>query len=738
MRFLALLFATLALPGSFSSARASQVKATLLPTQRGIAPGSAATFLLRLEHAEKWHTYWVNPGEAGNPTRIVWALPEGWTATEPRWPAPRRFFLQEIVNYGYAGVAHILVDLTPPADAPPGEVEVSAKLRWLECDDESCVPGSAEVRARIAVRPGEAQPDPAQTQALTQALAALPQPPPTGFVFTASVDGNDWVLRVQAPASAGELSAAYFYAAEADWVNAAKPQAWTREGDAHLLRVTLAEGAAPPALPTGVLETVSAWPGAAGRALAVHIAPPSPATPPVSAVAVPSPIPTSPAPEPVGWLIILGSFLGGLLLNLMPCVFPVISLKVMSFVQQAHGDPRQALRHGMVFAAGVLISFWVFAALILGLKAAGQSVGWGFQFQDYRMPIGMSFLFLLLALNFFGVFEFGGSLTGLGQEAQAKSGYAGSFNSGVLAVLVATPCTGPFMGGAIGAALNQPGGVTVLIFSLLGLGMAFPYLILGARPKLLEVIPRPGEWMNSFKQALGFFMLGTVVFMYAILADQKPAAALVYLTGGLILAALGVWFYGRWGSYERPPRTRRLAAVAGLLGVGGGIAVALSFPEPRGLSTLDEATVAGLRERGFVRHHEYAPEALAELERIGLPVLWKPWDAAQVSAWQAEGRPVFIDFTATWCATCQVNKRSSLRQAEVERAFVQAGVEVMLADFTNEDPAILAELQRHGYAGVPLYLLYGRQPGQPPRILPNTLTPGIVLDAVRELGPAVK
>ena len=716
----------------------AKVKASLVAGVESLQPGTPAPFLVKLDHPEHWHTYWPNPGEAGKSTTLAWTLPAGWKVEGPAWPSPKKFVQQGLVNYVHEGELLLPITLTPPAGAPTGEVELKAALEWLECDDENCVPGAASLSLRVLVK---AEAPKALNEALrAKAESALPVRP-AGYRFSASKSGENLLLAITAPPG-DAIPSAHFFPVSDSLIDPAADQGWAKTAEGYALTVPLQdEKAALPAVIEGVLVAPAAWQGAEGnKGLKVSTA--DPATPPPApspSAAVPAASPTPPAvadagSAPVGFLLLLGAFVGGLLLNLMPCVFPVISLKVMSFVQQAHGDPRKAFKHGLVFAFGVLLSFWVFAAIILALKSAGQSVGWGFQFQDHRMSIAMAFLFTLLALNFFGVFEFGNSLTGVGMEAQSKEGYAGSFYSGVLAVLVATPCTGPFMGGAIGAALNQPGAVTVLIFTLLGLGMALPYLLMGAFPKSLDFIPRPGEWMNTFKQVLGFLMLATVVFMYAILADQKPASALVYLTGGLILAGFGAWVFGRWGEISRPARTRAVAAILGLLTVAGGVKVALSFPEPGTLATLTKEQLGEIRAKGYVRHHDYPSAAdQAELSKLGVAVLWKPWSAARVAELQAEGKAVFVDFTATWCATCQVNKRAALHKAEVEKAFVAAGVEVLEGDFTHPDEAILQELKRYGRAGVPLYLLHGKQAGQPPVVLPNTLTPGVVLDALKAL-----
>jgi len=441
-----------------------------------------------------------------------------------------------------------------------------------------------------------------------------------------------------------------------------------------------------------------------------------------------------PPPVRMGLLkAILMGLVGGMILNLMPCVFPVISLKIMGFVQAAQGSRRKAVQHGLVFALGVLLSFWALALVIIGIKMGGKEVGWAFQFQEPRFVIFMAILFTLIALNMFGLFEMGTSLQRLGGRLGSGNEWAGSFFSGVLATLVATPCTGPFMAPVVGWALSQSGGVILTILTALGVGMSLPYVLLSLSPALMKRVPRPGPWMESFKQFLGFVLLAFSGIMAWVLGKQAGLDALTLLLAGLYLLAMGSWVMGRWGALHRPPRVQWTGRILGLLLIAGGILCALSYRPPLSAERLDPQTLAAIQARGEpVHYRDYTPEAAQRLEEAGIAVLWKPWSPAAVEALRAAGRPVFVDFTAAWCMICQANKAAT-HASSVEHAFADTGVAALEADWTKRDDLIRQELEAFDRSGVPLYLLYPPD-GSPPRILPQNLTPRILLDALRDAG----
>jgi thiol:disulfide interchange protein DsbD len=398
------------------------------------------------------------------------------------------------------------------------------------------------------------------------------------------------------------------------------------------------------------------------------------------------------------------AFAGGLILNLMPCVLPVLSLKVMSFVRHGGESRLGALRHGLAFALGVLVFFWILAGALLALRASGQQIGWGFQLQSPPFVVVLSGLFLLVALNLFGVFEVGQSLTAMANLTTKTNGLSSSFWSGALATIVATPCTAPFMGSALGFALGQPAWSTLLVFSVLGLGMAAPYLLLSASPPLLKLLPRPGRWMEALKQAMGFPMLGTVVFLVWVFGRQTGMTAMTWLLAALLLIAAGAWLYGRGRLPQNSPRWR--------LGLLTSAAALVSFGFLLGLAQAQ------------------ASPAVTEARRTDR---WEPYSERRLAELRAAGTPVFVDFTADWCLTCQVNERVALQHPAVQERLERAGVAMMKADWTLRDERVTQALAGHGRQGVPLYVLYGKVQDAPPRLLPEVLTPGLVLRALDEV-----
>jgi len=394
-------------------------------------------------------------------------------------------------------------------------------------------------------------------------------------------------------------------------------------------------------------------------------------------------------------------------------VLPVLSLKVLAFVRHGGGE-RGAWRHGAAFTAGVLVFFWLLAGMLLALRAGGERVGWGFQLQHPSFVVFLSGLFLLLALNLFGVFELGHSLVAAGGLVAGRTGLLSSFGSGALATLVATPCTAPFMGSALGFALGQSTAVTMLVFTFLGLGMAAPYLLLSVFPGLLRFVPRPGAWMVAFKQLMGFFMLGTVVVLVWVFGRQVGVDGMALLLAALILIGLGGWVYGRGGTPDRPRRSRLMATASAVLLVAGGLAL------------------------GFAQAQVPTPTpGAAGAQSSGDGLRWEPFSPARLQELRQQGTPVFMDFTADWCLTCQVNERMALNRADVVERFRREGIVALRADWTRKDDAITQALLGYGRQGVPLYVLYGPRPGAPPELLPEVISPGMVLGAIERQVTAV-
>ncbi|MEY3607777.1 MAG: hypothetical protein RLZZ447_565, partial [Verrucomicrobiota bacterium] len=405
----------------------------------------------------------------------------------------------------------------------------------------------------------------------------------------------------------------------------------------------------------------------------------------------------APAAAPLAGTLLL-AFLGGLILNLMPCVFPVLGLKVLGFVEQAGRQRSRVALHGLVFTAGLMMSFWALATVLALLRAGGDELGWGFQLQSAPFVYGLAVLLLVFALNLSGLFEFGLAATAVGGELQAKDGYVGSFFTGVLATVVATPCSAPFLAPALGAALTVPLFQSFLLFTAIGLGLAAPYLLFSVFPDLVRVLPRPGAWMETFKQLMAFPLYGTVGYLVWVLAAQTSEEGFLHLLLSLVVVAFAVWLYGRWTAPEARPRRPR-AAVAAVV-VGGVLALWLGWP--RAVPAPGAATAE---------------------------VTWEAWSPEAVARLRAEGRTIYVDFTARWCATCQTNKRVVFGSGEVRRVFAERRIATLRADWTNRDPRITAELARYQRSAVPFNVIW--QPGRAePVILPELLTPGIVLDAL--------
>lgn len=650
------------------------------------ADATEVVVALRLEHQPKWHTYWLQPG-TGLPTSLAWDLPEGWSAGDIRWPAPKRVYdtAGNLAGHGYEGVVYLPISLTPPRGLAPGQpVTLRAKAEWLMCKD-ICIPGDADLALTLTpldpAAPATQQvTDSPEGEGLLATLDALPRPVPADWSVTVvrpADSARRLILGWTAPAApAGE--AWYF---DADAV-IAYDQPQPREnapGGVASLALAVADYAEPfPARLRGLLVFED------GTAYEVD-------QPVVLAAASPTAAPAPAASLPA---LLALAFIGGLILNLMPCVFPVLGLKVMGFVQQAGQDRKKITAHGLVFTGGVLLSFWLLAGALAALRSGGSQLGWGFQLQEPAFVFALAAVLLAFAVNMSGAFEFGLRATAVGGDLQQKQGYSGSFFTGVLATVVATPCSAPFLAPALGAALSLPTAASFVVFTAIGLGLSTPYLVLAAWPGALRLLPRPGAWMETFKQGMAFLLYATVALMVWILAGQLSGEALLSALLALSGLAFALWLYGRATAPSARPRP--VTFVVSLLLVVG----ALAYGWPRAA----------------------APDA----------VVWEPWSAERVAELQKQNRPIYVDFTARWCFTCQTNKKAVFGgpgSGEVLKTFQTRNVATLRADWTNRDPLITAELARWQRAAVPFNLLY--LPGlAEPKILPEILTPGVVLDAL--------
>jgi thiol:disulfide interchange protein/DsbC/DsbD-like thiol-disulfide interchange protein len=688
--------------------KTQHVEAELIAERAAAQPGKPVVVGLKLRMEPQWHTYWKNPGDSGLPTKIQWILPEGWKAGEIQWPYPQKLPVGPLMNYGYEDEVVLLSEITPPASAAAGPANLKAKAEWLVCKD-ICIPEKGELDLVLPVAAAEGAPNPRAEAPIARARNQLPVAM-TGWKYDAAISGKTLVVRMTAPPGTTPPAKLFFFPEREMLIEPAAPQTVTREGQSVRIEMRLAEPVATGVTSVaGVAVSDAGWPGTQGRKAVSVVAPVGAGHGAAGILGGGSAAGGSSTPGDRSALggstlaALAFAFLGGILLNLMPCVFPVLGIKVMGFVRHAHGDARALRVQGIVFALGVLLSFLGLAGLMLGLRAGGTQLGWGFQLQSPPVVMLLAALFFVLALNLSGVFQWGAFAQSMTSRMSARGRNADAFLSGVLASVVATPCTAPFMGAAVGFTVSQGPALALAVFLTLGFGMALPVLLLAFFPALLRRLPKPGAWMETFKQVLAFPLYATVAWLAWVLGAQAGNDAVLALMGGLVLVAMGAWVYGRWahaGSLWQP-------AVAVLFTVAG---VALAWPGP---DTAPGTAVARAGE---------------------LP--WQPWSPEKVSELTAQGRPVFVDFTAAWCVTCQVNKRVALHNEAVIQAFALRDMAALKADWTRQDPRITEALAALGRNAVPVYAIYA--PGSAtPRLLPEVLTPSLVLDEIARL-PAGK
>lgn len=704
-RFLAKLLAAFTLawaaPAAAQPVDTGHLVAELVARDQSIAPGSTTYVALRQKIDKGWHTYWRNSGDSGEATRIAWTLPSGWTAGEIVWPAPHRQPTGPLMNYGYTDEVLLPVPLTAPASAKPGEtVVLKAHATFLVCE-EICVPEEAELSLSLPVDEGLAEPNPEWSGPIAKTLASAPAP--AGLTGVFAKQGPTLALAITGPALKGvDLSDAYFFPFDSTVIDHAKPQAIERGPDGLTLTLTAGYAFQQPQTPSalaGVLSLggksyeVAAGEGALPAGASGLGPPPKPSGGASGSLSLP--------------LAAAFAFLGGLILNLMPCVFPILAMKAASLAGHAH-ERRAAQGQGLAFLVGVLATFLALALVLIAVRAGGAAVGWGFQLQSPPVVAGLALLMLAVALNLSGVFEVGASLQGVGTGLAGRRGLAGAFFTGALAVVVAAPCTAPFMAPALGWALTQSAPAALTVFLALGLGFAAPFALAAFLPGLLARLPKPGSWMDGFKKLLAFPMYGAAAWLVWVLTLQAGDTALARIFMAAIVLALGAWLLG-------VAQRRHASGAAGLVPAAVGavltLAAALAALWPNYGEPGAAVAASGGGGVAHVPYEAYSPERLA--------------------AAQAAGKPVFVNFTAAWCVTCQVNERVALTSQAVADAFQDTGAVYLKADWTRKDAEIEAELARHGRAGVPLYLVYGAKGGEGV-ILPQLLTEGLVVRALKD------
>lgn len=655
-----------------SIAKTPQLTVELIAEPTPIISGKTLTVALRLIPVPGWHIYWKNPGDSGLPPSVTWKLPSGWTAGPLQFPFPEKILLPPLVSYGYEQETLLLTTFTiPDYEKIPSSFPIEADVEWLVCK-ETCLPGKTHLNLTLSTEP---KPN-IDLQGLFDDVRKDLPISLSHIPISAKTEGSVLQLTVQPQTKVGPLN----FFPEADFLDEFKLSK-TEVLSSGKLQLTLhlkEKAKLSPSL-QGVLVAENPWDTSGHRALAISVDLKSPSTS-TSRLS----------------LTLLFAFLGGLILNVMPCVFPILSLKALHLVQISSESRSAARREGIAFSFGVLLSLLALAGLLIILRASGQSLGWGFQLQSPPVVWLLLALLLALSLNLLGVFEFQSLLGGLAAKKKSQ-GWAGAFASGLLAVAVASPCTAPFMGVALAAAFALPPHTTLLIFSFLAFGFALPVLLFSFFPAFLSFLPKPGAWMNTFKKILSIPMLAAVLWLAWVAYRLSGTSAILPAVLGTIALSLGLLLYGRSQHSFPPSSTLRW----------GGLALVL-------LAAVIPATVLKTASTELVSHH---PDHL-------------PWSEEEVARQLAAGHTVFIDFTAAWCLTCQVNERLTLSHPDVQAAFRANNIAFLVADWTRRDPAITSALHEYGREGVPTYVILRPSPNSTPQLLPEIITPSIVLKSL--------
>ncbi|MEN6625182.1 MAG: thioredoxin family protein [Candidatus Sumerlaeia bacterium] len=739
--------------GLLDQAEEDYVQPTLVADVSSVEPGATFRLGVLYKMDPEWHIYWQFPGDSGQAPEIEWRLPAGFTAGPIQWPVPERMTLSDIVGYGYNEQVLLFMTVTAPRDLPAGPIEIGASTSWLSCREE-CVPGGPK-ELKLALTAG-ARKDSAEKALFDTFQALVPKPANKELTFkydgpkTADAGTSVAATITVTPAAGWKIDTAAVSAHEpsvgtyplfsepwkTDKSHAGKPV--VTESEARFAWVFTALPKAPAA--TAPIALVARVPltgpngekqvGVGAFSLPLEVAGAAPA-PAATATAKPA-VKTAAAEklpaagEPIFSFLkeeraddnsflklLLFAFLGGMILNIMPCVLPVLSLKVMSFVRQAGEEPGRVWRLGMTFGAGVVASFMALALVVIGLKIAGTQVGWGFQMQEPRFVIVMTAVVVALGLSLFGVYEIGlpGSAAGTMDRASRKEGYAGAFFNGILITALATPCTAPMLGPALGFAFLQPASVILLFFLAISLGLAFPYVLLTSNPRLIKWMPKPGAWMNTFKQFMGFLMLGTAIWLLWILSGQVGSDGVIVTLAFMLLLGVACWLIGHAFDYGTKPAQQRLYSVLAIVLVAGGY---FYLPER-------------YLER-FNTTNEQAPAKQAVAAAGEIP--WEPFSIARVEDLVAQKRLVFLDFTADWCATCKVNEAGVMSTDRIRQAFEKYNVAPVRGDWTRRDKTIGAVLSYFKQGGVPLYVIFPAGHPEDYILLSQILTIGQVEDAL--------
>jgi thiol:disulfide interchange protein len=686
---LALCASALAFTSALAQNAADLVKVELLAEPAAIKPGEPFAVGIKLSMKEHWHTYWRNPGDSGEPTQVTWKLPQGFVAGDIEWPAPALIRVGPAANFGYEGSTILLARLTPPRDVRPGTtVSLAADVSYLVCE-KICIPGEASVALSLPVSEAGA---PSQTNAaFDTGRSRLPQPSPWSATF--GTDEKTIRLSLRARDLRGDaIRSATFFPYDNTLIDNAARQILRTDGQTTQLTIERSQIAK--SIPRRI-DGVLVLEEDIGGKIAPH-----------AFVIEATPSAASAAGEGGMTLLyaVMSALIAGVILNFMPCVFPVLSIKILHLTEQREETPGRVRLHGIAYALGILACFSILAGVLHGLRAGGAEIGWGFQLQSPLMVASLAFILFALALSLSGILTIGTSLTRVGgNRLLQQGGLSGSFFAGVLATVVATPCTAPFMGASIGFALVQPFVVGLAVFLALGLGLALPFLVLAFVPGLQRLLPRPGRWMETLKQLLAFPLYATVAWLIWVLSFQVGPSGLLAALAALVLIAFGAWAFGL--SQGRSNASGRVLQGMAAISIAGVVALAVMIDFNRPIETNAQAASSKAGSEAFSQH--------------------------KLDTLLASGQPVFVNMTAAWCITCLVNERTALSTGAVREAFAGKGIAYLKGDWTNRNPEITRLLEQFGRSGVPLYVLY--RGGRDPLVLPQILTQSLVLDALGQI-----
>jgi thiol:disulfide interchange protein/DsbC/DsbD-like thiol-disulfide interchange protein len=685
-------------------ARAAHTQVRLLLSADTAKPGDTIRAGVDLKMEPGWHTYWKNPGAAGLATKIEWHLPPGITAGEIQWPLPEKFPPIEVTTYGYTNEVVLLVPLKIETNFSAGQINLKANVSWLECK-EVCIPANTNVEATLNI--GNETKNSVDAPLIESWEKKIPNLVTNLFAFawwesSTNSDMRPLTIQVKLP----KPDNADFFPDSSDNFEVQPETKFVFDEYRNSILLNKPVKKFSGNWPREISGVLSVEVGDEHRGFTIKLSVGDEPPKDKSTFAISG----STLPSQSLWQMLLYAFIGGLILNIMPCVLPVIALKILGFVSEARSEPRRVRNLGLIYALGVLVSFLVLAGIVIGVKAAGHHAGWGMQFGSPIFIVCLTTLVTLVALNLFGVFEvtLGGRALDAAGGLAAKHGAAGAFFNGVLATVLATPCTAPFLSIALGFAFAQSSTTIVLIFLFVGLGLASPYVLLSCNPALLKFLPRPGAWMEKFKIAMGFPMLATAVWLFN-LASGDYGKNVLWLGVFLVVVAFAAWIFGEF--FQRGRKHKTVAAIVTLALLAGGYIFALEKELDWRTPMIVGDSATSLKE---------SPDGID----------WQRWSPEAIAAARAKGQVVIADFTADWCLTCQVNKKTSIEIPSIRKKLKDLDAVAFVGDYTHFPDSITAELNRYDRAGVPLVLVYPKSPGVPPMVLPEILTPGIVLRAL--------